>query len=65
MWGIGFKKKIRVDGEYLDVKDKIYQEKNTVKKYVMIFGLGIQIWEKEFESDITLPEKSEGLGFKK
>ena len=39
MWGIGIKKIYDIKGEYVSVKDAIYNEHSLVKKYLMFFGL--------------------------
>ena len=63
MWGIGFKRKVNVQGRYLSVKDKIYEEQNVIKRYLVLFGLMIQIWEKEYVSDIKIDDETK-VGFK-
>ena len=63
MWGIGFKRTVNVQGRYLSVKDKIYEEQNTIKRYFVLFGFKIQIWEKEYISDIKIEDETK-VGFK-
>ena len=63
MWGIGLKKIVDVKGRYLSVKDKIYEEQNTIKRYIILFGLKIQIWEKDYKSDIKIEDETK-VGFK-
>ena len=63
MWGIGLKRKVNVNGRYLSLKDKVYEEQNIIKLYIVVFGLKFQIWEKEYISDIKIEDESK-VGFK-
>ena len=66
MWGIGLKREAKVKGNYKDVSHGIYEESNLVKKWIMFFGIPFKIFEKTYDSEVTIEDKKRGdLGFKK
>lgn len=56
MWGIGIKKEYNIEGEYVSLTEGIVNEESLVKKFLMLFGLKLKIWEKKYKSNYTIRE---------